>query len=429
MNKSDYVKLFQKEVIIPESTEKRLQAVYAEIIANSKKESTEQTVQKASHQRKVISKKTVKDGDCLMNSEQILNSLSNVEQQYINEATPKTKSLKTTLKTPERWRVTFKWGIVAICLLMAAMVGLGSIVAAGGLNKSFGQFFHSLPESNYENMLFDINQSITDNGVTVTLTQGMCDGHALLLIERVEFDPSIVTLTDEMFELSEDSYHTPYWSIENVYNEDYPEVTFERTFSKLIEHDAHSMTWLKTFGGNTVLDYTANLFSEGMNLIMVDSGIYNVPGFTFDSYQCQFQFKIDVKISEPITYHLPPKTYRYDQSIIASGFDSANDEFPDVWINPWYMRIAPASLTGKVIDTSLKNNGPVLKITLNDGTVYTDTNGILLGGNPFQSRDLLGTDYNPYGEIYCTFDTEVDVTNIKSIQLYGYEMTKINVKK
>ena len=32
MNKSDYVKLFQKEVKIPESTEKRLQAVDAEII-------------------------------------------------------------------------------------------------------------------------------------------------------------------------------------------------------------------------------------------------------------------------------------------------------------------------------------------------------------------------------------------------------------
>ncbi len=311
--------------------------------------------------------------------------------------------------------------VVAAALVVALSMGVGSIAGAGSLTKTFGQIFHSLPESNYRNMIFDIHQSQTDNGVTVTLTQGMCDGTALYVIERVDFAPSVVTLTDELFDQS-DGYRAPYFAVEEVTHPESSRIAVERGFVKLLEHDAHSVTYLKTFGGGTSTENVDDFFRNNTKMVMNLSGLGNLQKDD-ETYDCRFQFAFDVKLCEPTVYNLPEKTYQYDESIPYTGYEN----YPDVWVNPWYMRIAPACVTGKRIDTSLTGSKPALEITLNNGTVYTDDHGILVGGNPSQQQDLFGKEYDRYNDIYCTFDTEVDVTNIKSIKLFGCEMTAATV--
>ena len=321
-------------------------------------------------------------------------------------------------------KIHFKKPVVATAAVVLALsIGVGSIAAAGALNKSFTQIFHSLPESNYKDIIFNIGQSKTDNGVTVTLTQGMCDGTALYVIEKVEFDPSIITLTDEMFNTTDRNYSEPFFGTEDVRHSNSKSITVERGFSKLLEHDEHSITYLKAFGGNTSLENTSNFFTNDTKLLLINSGIQNLAGYGDKSYECRFEFEFEIKLCEPTVYNLPKNTYHYDESIRYAGYDN----YPDVWVNPWYMQIAPACTTGKVIDSGLADDKPAIEITLNDGTVYTDKKGILVGGNPFKTQDLLGSDYDLYNDIYCTFDTEVDVTNIKSIKLYGKEMTKATV--
>ncbi|MBQ1397593.1 MAG: DUF4179 domain-containing protein, partial [Clostridia bacterium] len=109
-----------------------------------------------------------------------------------------------------------------VALLLALSIGAGAIVGAGRLSRSFSQTFRTLPEERYQGIIFDIDQTMTDNGVTVTLSQGMCDGYVLYVIERIDFDPSVVTLTDEMFQREDGSYDAPYLSDEIVVNPDYP---------------------------------------------------------------------------------------------------------------------------------------------------------------------------------------------------------------
>ena len=111
--------------------------------------------------------------------------------------------------------------IAAAAIMLVVSIGTGAVVGAGRLSKSFGQFFRALPEENYQGIIFDIDQTQTSNGVTVTLSQGMCDGYVLYIIERIDFDSS-VTLTDEMFKSIDGSYNAPFWTDEVVVKADSP---------------------------------------------------------------------------------------------------------------------------------------------------------------------------------------------------------------
>lgn len=320
--------------------------------------------------------------------------------------------------------VSFKKpAVAAAALVLACSLGVGSIAAAGALNKSFGQYFNTLSEENYRKMLFDINQTQSKNGVTVTLTQGMCDGSTLYVIEKVEYDPSLVTLTDEMFDTSDGTCKAPFWADETLVNTEYYSGRLERGFVKLLEHDEHSMTCLKTYDDNGTFGYENQFFRTGGKFKLTDSGIDNLPAQGNVPYECQFDFAFEIRLSDPVVYNLPEKTYEFDNELMFGWYEY----YPDVWINPWYMRIASGNLTGKVlVSTNLDYSKPAVEITLNDGSVYSDGNGVLVGGNPLEGKDLFGKDDNgkgKYSDIFCTFDEEIDVTNIKSVKLYGYEMT------
>lgn len=364
-----------------------------------------------------------------MKSERILNSLGNVDEQYIREAAPGKKSAKTAAKTTTRRRVPFKWGIAAACLcLAAATAGVGSIAAAGGLNKSFGQLFHSLSESNYENVLFDINQSITDNGVTVTLTQGMCDGQAFYVIEKVEFDPSVLTLTNDMFEQDQNGNYPnlPLWGLSELINvkktDEYEMkdrggvISRDGGHYKLLEHDSHSLTYLSIYGGFSNMSSNVDeFFADGKEFIVNYAYLDNMVGRDDESsYECRFQFPITMeKMSEPNCYTLPEEVYRVAETA------GTEEDIADMIINPWYMKFAGGGYTGKILDPSVKaDDVPEIEVTLKDGTVYTEKNGIVM------YEDYLGRAFSAYQQFRCEFETPVDITNIKSVKIYGVEMKK-----
>ena len=188
--------------------------------------------------------------------------------------------------------------MVAVALLLVMSIGAGAIVGAGRLSRSFSQSFRTLPEENYQGIIFDIDQTMTDNGVTVTLSQGMCDGYVLYVIERIDFDPSVVTLTDDMFQRVDGSYNAPYLYDEIAVNPDYPRYCVSTNFCKLIEHDAHSMTWLKTFGTTGAGTEIFGFFTIGSKFVLKAHDIQNLPDN--EKRECKFQFEFDIKRSEPV---------------------------------------------------------------------------------------------------------------------------------
>lgn len=351
-----------------------------------------------------------------MKSERILNNLGKVDDKYIIEAAPAKKSAKK--------RVPIKWGIAAACLSIAVIsVGVGSIASAGALNKSFGQLFHTLSESNYEDMLFDINKSTTDNGVTVTLTQGMCDGKALYVIEKIEFDPSVLTLTEDMF--AEGNH--PGWEVSSVIDvkktaalpkDDLAvDSAVEMTggIRQVIEHDEHSMTVLLIYGSDGIVDTDSGFFEDNTEFTVHQRTVQASASLDHENkINCSFDLTFDIKRSEPNYYTLPEKIYQIDY------YNEALDKsLADVAINPWFMYFSAGTGTGKILDTSLKSDDkPSLEITLNDGTVYTEKSGIYI------HKDYFGKDYDQTDFIECDFDTPIDVANIKSIKVYGYELKK-----
>ncbi len=324
-----------------------------------------------------------------------------------------------------RNKMNFKKPAVAVAaVVLACSVGVGSMAAAGAWNKTFGQYFHSLSESHYEDQLFDVNKSASDKGVTVTVTQAMCDGNALYVIEKVEFDPSVLVLTDEMFRVDEYGGYTdaPCWAYDQLINVKESEAdpnkdiggVSERlsSFRRLLEHDTHSMTWLRVYGGGDHLSSSVDsFFTNGKQFILRYSDMDHFPGRDLaEPYNCRMEVAFDMeKVSKPNCYTLPEEVYGFTQA--------ADEDIADMVITPWYMNFSGAAGTGKVLDTSLKAiDVPEIEVTMKDGTSYTEKNGISMLG------DYFGKDYSMFDHFHCYFDTPVDIQNIRSIKIYGYEM-------
>ena len=185
------------------------------------------------------------------------------------------------------------------------------------------------------------------------------------------------------------------------------------------------MTWLRTFGTTGTGPEIFGFFTIGSRFILNAHDVYHLPGD--EKRECQFRFEFDIKRSEPVVYNLPEKAYRLDKQFVEDCFDRipplGYDYIPDVWINPWFMEIIPATQSGKILNTKLKKpDQPALVITLHNGKQYTDRDGIGWAENPTLTRDMFGADYNKYEGFYLTFHEEIDITSIQSITLYGYEL-------
>lgn len=343
-----------------------------------------------------------------MKSKDILMALGNVEDAFIVEAAPGNRTAKKPIGIHRR--------IAAVLLAAAvAVAGLGGVVSAGRFNKSFGQLFHSLSESNYRDMLFDINQTAADNGVTVTLMQGLCDGNALYVTEKIEFAPSVLVLTDEMFE----GDHHFGWVIDDaidvvksgqMFEKDKAVVSVPGGIYQVIEHDEHSMTVLLIYGGDGICNTGSGFFDD--NTLFSVSHRNLMQNDSENPITCSFDFTFEIKRSSPYFYTLPEEVYQVDNYA-----EPVDQSLADVGINPWFIYFSAGTGTGKILDTSLKcNRQPSLEITMNDGTVYTEKNGIRL------YNDYFGKDYDQTDFVPCCFETPIDVTEIKSVRIYGYEL-------
>ena len=346
-------------------------------------------------------------------SYEILNALGNVDSQFIEEANVRGATGKKTLGMRRK---------IAAVLLAAtvAAAGLGAAVSAGRLNKSFGQLFHSLSEENYESALFDINQTAADNGVTVTLMQGLCDGRALYVTEKIEFAPDVLVLTDEMFEGDR-----PFgWIIDDAIDvdksrslsdKDKAVVSESGGIFQVIEHDEHSVTVLLIYGGDSISNIESGFFGENTSFTISQSGLSHN---SENIITCHFDFTFNVKHSSPCFYTLPEEIYQVDY--YAEPLDQT---LADVGINPWFIYFSAGAGTGKILDISLQSDSqPSLEITMNDGTVYTERNGIRV------FNDYFGKDYDQNNFMPCCFDTPIDIKEIKSIKIYGHELKSGVVK-
>lgn len=347
-------------------------------------------------------------------SYEILNALGNVDSQFIEEANVRGATGKKTLGMRRK---------IAAVLLAAtvAAAGLGAAVSAGRLNKSFGQLFHSLSEENYESALFDINQTAADNGVTVTLMQGLCDGRALYVTEKIEFATDVLVLTDEMFEGDR-----PFgWIIDDAIDvdksrslsdKDKAVVSESGGIFQVIEHDEHSVTVLLIYGGEGISHTESGFFDE--NSLFTISQTDLLQCLSENIITCHFDFTFNVKHSSPCFYTLPEEIYQVDY--YAEPLDQT---LADVGINPWFIYFSAGAGTGKILDTSLQSDSqPSLEITMNDGTVYTERNGIRV------FNDYFGKDYDQNNFMPCCFDTPIDIKEIKSIKIYGHELKSGVVK-
>ena len=335
-------------------------------------------------------------------SYEILNALGNVDSQFIEEANVRGATGKKPLGMRRK---------IAAVLLAAtvAAAGLGAAVSAGRLNKSFGQLFHSLSEENYESALFDINQTAADNGVTVTLMQGLCDGRALYVTEKIEFAPDVLVLTDKMFEGDR-----PFgWIIDDAIDvdksrslsdKDNAVVSESGGIFQVIEHDEHS--------GDSISHTESGFFDE--NSLFTISQTDLLQCLSENIITCHFDFTFNVKHSSPCFYTLPEEIYQVDY--YAEPLDQT---LADVGINPWFIYFSAGAGTGKILDTSLQSDSqPSLEITMNDGTVYTERNGIRV------FNDYFGKDYDQNNFMPCCFDTPIDIKEIKSIKIYGLRCGK-----
>ena len=311
-------------------------------------------------------------------------------------------------------------------VLLACGLSVGSIAAAGGLFKTFGQYFHTLSEAHYEKQLFHVNKSASDNGVTVTVTQALCDGRALYVIERVELAPAAGELTDAMFTVDEYGGYpfAPYWGYDTLINvrrtgEEALQkggTVAERMpgFSRLLEHDAHSMTWLRVYGSDD--DFSAqtdDFFTDGRQFVLHYADVENLGDGEEKTVTCRLDIPFEMKkTAAPQCYTLPEEVY-------ARMSNRTGDGMADMIINPWYMRFSGAGVSGKVLDPAARReDAPAIEVVMKDGTSYTERHGISM------YRDYLGKDFNALAAFRCDFDTPVDIAEIASVRVYGYEMKR-----
>ena len=271
--------------------------------------------------------------------------------------------------------------------------------------------------------MFDINQTAADNGVTVTLMQGLCDGRALYVTEKIEFAPDVLVLTDEMFAESGGFI----WEADDVIDtrktaqltgsdtQIGATVSVSGSVYQVIEHDEHSVTVLLIYGGDSISNIESGFFGENTSFTISQSGLSQ----NFENViTCHFDFTFNVKHSSPCFYTLPEEIYQVDY--YAEPLDQT---LADVGINPWFIYFSAGAGTGKILDTSLQSDSqPSLEIAMNDGTVYTERNGIRV------FNDYFGKDYDQNNFMPCCFDTPIDIKKIKSIKIYGHELKSGVVK-
>ncbi len=301
-------------------------------------------------------------------------------------------------KMPKVGKKFNKVAVVAAACIAAMTIG-GISAGAAALHKSFTDYKPAYTEEQkkiVEQATFDINKTVEGKGLTFTATKGMCDGNKFFLLTEVEVDPTVYNIPEGdkiglriYLHMSGDPEDT------NGYSADYGE---------MMERSGNVFTLLSVFDISDISDTSKIGISYSCLtnhtkqevLLSEDDGRW---GVSFNATQNKFA-----------------KSFESDNAIKFAGYDA---NVSNGYIAPWY---ASFDISAKGSDAALMEADPDklpdVKIVMNDGTTYTNSNGISVVYYGQSGSVLAGEYYNTW-EIRCTFADYIETSEIKSLEING----------
>lgn len=319
------------------------------------------------------------------------------------------------------------FGSVCAAALVLGFCSVGSVVAAGKLHKSVTAYYDELPDENYGDFLFDVNKVVTNHGYTVEVQNGFCDGYTLFLIVKEEITDSDAywqNVYDEFRKDAEESiaegrYHaTMDVAVNADGEEDGMTELVGASHVELLAQTDHSVTKLWCFGNDTP---TSFVYQYNQVVLCITDFSYDEATNSVGGIKIPIAIKVsDKKIITQ--YNLGEGFYRYDESIKIG--DNSQQNYADVYLNPWLASITRPTVKGKRLDIDRSKDVPFVEITLKNGETYTEKNGIHVkyewGGKDIDP-DSFGKEYDLAMGIVMAFDKPIDVTAIQSFKINGVE--------
>lgn len=319
------------------------------------------------------------------------------------------------------------FGSVCAAALVLGFCSVGSVVAAGKLHKSVTEYYEELPDENYADVLFDVNKTVTDHGYTVEIQNGFCDGYTLFLVIKEEITDADAYWQhvynefrkDAEESIAEGRYHA---TMDVAYHPDNPYGVMAETagapYTEILEQTDHSVTKLYGFGFDTP---TTKVYEYDQVLLCITGFSYDATTHLIESIKIPITIKVsDEKITTQ--YSLGEGSYRYDKSNKIG--DDNQQNYADIYLNPWLASITPPKAKGKRLDIDRPKDVPFVEITLKNGKTYTEKNGIHVkyewGGKDIDP-DSFGETYDLAMGIVMAFDKPIDITAIQSFKINGVE--------
>lgn len=294
--------------------------------------------------------------------------------------------------------------IAAACIATMAIGGISAGAAA--LHKSFTDYKPAYTEEQkkiVEQATFDINKSTSCKGLTFTATKGMCDGNKFFLLTEVEVEPTVYNIPEG------DKIGV---GIE-LHMSGNPEDTngYSAVYGEMLERNGNLFTLLSVFDMGDISDTVKiGISYSGLSnrtkqeiLLAEEDGRW---GVSFTATKNKFA-----------------KSFESDSTIKFAGYDA---KVSNGYIAPWYASFdISANGSDEALMSAEPDKLPDVKIVMNDGTTYTNSNGInvVYYGQSGSGCDEEG--YNNTWEIRCTFKDYIETSEIKSLEVNS---AKVDVK-
>ncbi len=307
---------------------------------------------------------------------------------------------------------------IAAVAIAAALAIAGSAVAAGKLNKSFTDYKSAYTEQQKEEIqkaTFAINEQMGGDGVTITVTEGMCDGNKLFLLENIEVDPSKITIPD--------GYNNLTTSTELHQSGDPDDCDgWSSVYNQVLETNGNKTTVLYVYDMADVTDgQVLGLSASGLSASNDNDSVEIV---NRDTNPWGLKFKVQKGRFA--------KSFCADKGVNLLGSDAAIDSG---YVSPWYAQFwISADFIGNIRTAESSDNDfgnpivknifdkssyPTFKVVMKDGTFY---NGIGVRVDPQVQEIEKEKTYHAAYYFRCTFKDYVDTANIDHVEVNGTEL-------
>lgn len=312
---------------------------------------------------------------------------------------------------------------IAAVAIVAALAIAGSAVAAGKLNKNFVDYKPTYTEQQkeaVEKATFAINEQMGGEGVTITATEGMCDGNKLFILANIEVDPSKVTIPE--------GYNNLTTSTELHQSGDPGDCNgWSSIYNRVLETNGNKTTVLYVYDMADVTDgQEIGLSARGLRASNDSDSIEVVSG---DTNSWGLKFKVQKGSFA--------KDFSSEGGVKLLGADAS---VMDGYVSPWYAQfLLRADFEGNIRDENNseemnyalvdkimdKSNNPTFKAVMKDGTVYE---GIGVQVDQEVNENDKEKSYSASFYFHCTFKDYVDTANIDHVEVNGTKLELGDVK-